>query len=200
MKRKVKISVLLLFLGLASLQAEEEFYRESGLASWYGPGFQGKLTANGERFDTNKLTAAHKSLPFGSLVRVINRENGKEVVVRINDRGPFVPGRIIDLSRAAAARIEMLENGTVPVHLELLEPVAGIAETEAQSLSIQVASFSQPENAENLRSRLRESNLEASIVRSGAYHRVMIEDVGRDELEEVLEVLTRIGYPQPLIR
>lgn len=91
-----------------------------GVASWYGPGFEGNLTANGEVFDTSKLTAAHQILPFGTLVRVTNLENGLAVVVRINDRGPFVDGRIIDLSRVAAERIDMVESGTAQVRLELL--------------------------------------------------------------------------------
>jgi rare lipoprotein A len=77
-------------------------WQESGIASWYGPGFHGKRTASGERFNTNELTAAHKTLPFGTRVRVKSQVNGKQVVVRINDRGPFIKGRIIDLSQAAA--------------------------------------------------------------------------------------------------
>lgn len=91
-----------------------------GVASWYGPGFEGNLTANGEVFDTSKLTAAHQTLPFGTLVRVTNLGNGLAVVVRINDRGPFVGGRIIDLSKAAAERIDMVVSGTAQVRLELL--------------------------------------------------------------------------------
>ncbi len=91
-----------------------------GVASWYGPGFEGNLTANGEVFDTSKLTAAHQTLPFDTLVRVTNLENGLAVVVRINDRGPFVDGRIIDLSRAAAERLDMIGSGTARVRLELL--------------------------------------------------------------------------------
>jgi rare lipoprotein A len=77
-------------------------WSEQGIASWYGPRFQGKLTANGERFNTQTLTAAHKTLPFGTRVRVRSLSDAKEVIVRINDRGPFVKGRIIDLSQAAA--------------------------------------------------------------------------------------------------
>ena len=74
----------------------------SGMASWYGPGFQGRRTASGEIFNTNALTAAHRTLPFGTRVRVVNKRNGRSVVVRINDRGPFVRGRVIDLSKSAA--------------------------------------------------------------------------------------------------
>lgn len=91
-----------------------------GAASWYGPGFAGRRTANGEIFDPSQLTAAHRSLPFGTQLRVINLDNGRSVTVRINDRGPFVRGRIIDLSRAAAERIGMVGSGTAQVRLELL--------------------------------------------------------------------------------
>ena len=92
----------------------------SGAASYYGKRFHGRRTANGERFNMNAMTAAHKSLPFGTKVRVTNRRNGKSVVVRINDRGPYHGGRIIDLSRAAAARIGMLGAGTARVKLDVL--------------------------------------------------------------------------------
>jgi rare lipoprotein A len=88
-----------------------------GKASWYGPGFDGKRTASGERFDMNDLTAAHRTLPFGTRVRVRNALNGREVVVRINDRGPRIKERIIDLSRAAAAALDLLQAGEAPVIL-----------------------------------------------------------------------------------
>jgi len=88
-----------------------------GRASWYGPGFHGKRTASGERFDMNDLTAAHRTLPFGTRVRVLNSQNGREVVVRINDRGPHIRDRIIDLSKAAATAIDLLQAGEAPVVL-----------------------------------------------------------------------------------
>jgi rare lipoprotein A len=88
-----------------------------GKASWYGPGFHGKRTASGERFDMNDLTAAHRTLPFGTRVRVRNIQNGREVVVRINDRGPHIRDRIIDLSKAAAAAIDLVQAGEAPVVL-----------------------------------------------------------------------------------
>lgn len=90
---------------------------ERGKASWYGPGFHGKRTASGERFDMNALTAAHRTLAFGTRVLVRNTRNGREVVVRINDRGPHVRDRIIDLSKAAAAEIDLLQAGEAPVVL-----------------------------------------------------------------------------------
>ena len=92
----------------------------SGKASWYGPGFHGRRTANGEVFNSNDLTAAHRSLPFGTKVRVTNINNGRSVVVRINDRGPFSGGRIIDLSAGAARSINMINSGVAPVRVEVL--------------------------------------------------------------------------------
>lgn len=92
----------------------------NGTASWYGPGFHGKKTASGEIYDQNKLTAAHKTVPLGSKARVTNLENGSTVEVEINDRGPFVEGRIIDLSRAAAGVLGFVESGTAPVKVELV--------------------------------------------------------------------------------
>ena len=94
--------------------------REKGIASWYGGKFHGRKTASGERYDMNKLTAAHKTLPFGTRVRVTNLDTGHKVVVRINDRGPFMRGRIIDLSHAAARKVNMIQAGTARVLVEVL--------------------------------------------------------------------------------
>ncbi|MBK8817287.1 MAG: septal ring lytic transglycosylase RlpA family protein [Methylococcaceae bacterium] len=93
-------------------------HKEVGEASWYGPGFQGKETANGETFDQKELTAAHPSLPMGTKAKVTNLENGKKVDVRINDRGPYAEGRVIDLSSAAAKKLDMKEDGSTQVKIE----------------------------------------------------------------------------------
>ena len=92
----------------------------NGTASWYGPRFHGKKTASGEIYDQNKLTAEHKTVPLGSKARVTNLDNGNTVEVEINDRGPFIEGRIIDLSRAAARALGFVESGTAPVRVELI--------------------------------------------------------------------------------
>jgi rare lipoprotein A len=94
--------------------------RLSGMASWYGPGFHGNRSASGERYNQNALTAAHRSLPFGTKVRVINTRNGRSVVVRINDRGPHIRGRIIDLSAAAARIVGVMQSGVAPVRVEVM--------------------------------------------------------------------------------
>ena len=95
-------------------------YEERGIASYYGKKFHGRRTASGERFNMHELTAAHRTLPFGTVVRVKNLNNGREVRVRINDRGPFKKGRIIDLSRAAAKKLNMIEAGVAPVRIKVV--------------------------------------------------------------------------------
>ncbi|NJK57044.1 MAG: septal ring lytic transglycosylase RlpA family protein [Pleurocapsa sp. SU_5_0] len=92
----------------------------SGNASWYGPGFDGRLTANGETYDQQEMTAAHPDLEFGTKVKVTNLQNGRSVIVRINDRGPFIRDRIIDLSAAAASALNMISSGVAPVRLTIL--------------------------------------------------------------------------------
>lgn len=98
------------------------FQRIEGWASWYGPGFDGGQTANGETFNQYDLTAAHPSLPFGTKVRVTNKDNGQSVVVRINDRGPYAGGRVLDLSTGAAEAIGMIGSGVAPVQIDVLTP------------------------------------------------------------------------------
>lgn len=92
-----------------------------GQASWYGPGFHGRLTANGEIYNQNAMTAAHPSLRFGTRVRVTNLNNGRSVIVRINDRGPYAGGRVIDLSAAAARSLNMINTGVAPVEVTILQ-------------------------------------------------------------------------------
>ena len=102
-------------------------YDVVGIASWYGPGFHGKTTANGERYDMHGLTAAHKTLPFGTKVRVTNLANDRSLVVRINDRGPFVKGRIIDLSKRAAERLGFIRAGKAKVRVQIVGKQVGDA-------------------------------------------------------------------------
>ncbi|MFP4318077.1 MAG: septal ring lytic transglycosylase RlpA family protein [Phormidium sp.] len=101
-------------------KSDPVLYEEEGIASWYGPGFEGNQTANGEIFNSQEITAAHLELPFGTEVRVTNLDNGRSLVVRINDRGPYTGGRIIDLSAGAAEELGMIHTGTAPVVLEVL--------------------------------------------------------------------------------
>ena len=103
-----------------TIRPEVGRHSEKGIASWYGKKFHGRRTANGERFDMYALTAAHRSLPFGTKVRVTNLENGRSVMVRVNDRGPFIRGRVIDLSYAAAKDLRMVRQGVVKVEITLV--------------------------------------------------------------------------------
>ena len=168
-----------------------------GIASWYGGKFQGRLTANGEIFDTNQLTAAHRTLPFGTLVRVHNPADGSSVVVRINDRGPFVDNRIIDLSRAGADAIGMTAHGIAPVRLEIMH-----VPNDHQFHTIQVASFGNRGSANELRDRLRASGIEAAIESPSEppVHRVIVQGVGVDEVDAVRADLSRLGFDNVLVR
>ncbi len=178
---------------LALAQTEHEL---DGLASWYGGKFQGRLTANGEVFDTNQLTAAHRTLPFGTIVRVINPVTEQSVVVRINDRGPFVEGRVIDLSRAAAEAIGIAAAGVAPVRVEIIHLPA-----ERTTRTIQVASFSQRDNALALYQRLRSHGFEPAIEdASGGVHRVVLPDVPIVSLDDHRNRLASIGHPNVLVR
>jgi rare lipoprotein A len=125
-------------------------YVEEGKASWYGVPFNGRRAANGEIFDMNTLVAAHRTLPFGSILRVTNLNNGRDVQVRVIDRGPFVGDRILDLARAAAVALDMIGTGTAPVRIELLSgpnPAVG-------DFTVQIGAFADRANAERLRDRL----------------------------------------------
>ena len=139
-------------------------FEEEGVASWYGLKFHGELTSNGETYNMYAMSAAHKHLPLPSYVRVTNLENGKQVVVRINDRGPFHQGRVIDLSYAAASKLGYASKGTAKVKLELIKPVLPVGEGETvRAVSstqdkiahfIQVAAFSSLPSAESVRETL----------------------------------------------
>ncbi len=130
-------------------------YAEEGVASWYGPGFHGRRTASGEVYDMYAPTAAHRTLPLGTRVRITNLENGRTAVARINDRGPFVRGRIIDVSYAVARELGMVEQGTARVRVEALEGPSGTRPSGLQGpFAWQVGAFADPANATRLRQRL----------------------------------------------
>jgi rare lipoprotein A len=157
-------------------------YEEKGEASWYGVPFHGRQASNGEIYDMNKLTAAHRTLPFETMVRVTNERNGKSTVVRITDRGPFVNNRIIDLSYAAALEIDSIGPGVVPVRLEVLS--TGI-DPETGFFTIQVGSFRERANAERLRERMSATYSPTLVKRydtsSGVFYRVHVGKVSGEE-------------------
>lgn len=132
-------------------------FAQKGIASWYGRDFHGKRTSNGEVYNMNSLTAAHKTLPFNSVVVVTHRQTGKSVTVRINDRGPFVGNRIIDLSYGAASKLGMIDTGTAPVNLRVIRgaqssPPQNAAGTSAKKgiYSVQVGVFEDLDNARKI--------------------------------------------------
>ena len=124
---------------------------QTGLASWYGPGFHGKQTANGEIYDQHELTAAHKTLPLGTRVMVTNEDTNQSIEVRVNDRGPFVTGRIIDLSYAAARNIGVHGPGVAPVRVEVLAAAAPVL---AVSYAVQLGSYADAGQASALKARM----------------------------------------------
>lgn len=125
-----------------------EGWTQSGVASWYGPGFHGKPTASGETYDQEEMTAAHRTLPLGTRVRVTVPATGRTTELTVNDRGPFVEGRILDVSRAAARRLGFLREGTARVRIEVLA-------LPERCHRVQVGSFRDGSNARRLRDRLR---------------------------------------------
>ena len=135
-------------------------YREDGVASWYGRDFHGKTTANGERYNMYAMTAAHKLLPLGTKVRVTHLRNGKSIVVRVNDRGPFVGDRIIDLSYASAKELGMIGTGTARVRVEAIETFGGASPGDMNGrFYIQIAALSSQASAQDLVRRLQNRNL-----------------------------------------
>jgi rare lipoprotein A len=178
-------------------------YTEEGNASWYGVPFNGRRASNGEIYDMHKLTAAHRTLPFDTVVRVTNLSNGKSTVVRITDRGPFVDHRIIDLSMAAAREIDSIGPGVVPVRLELLS--AGIDPTSG-FFTVQVGAFRDRGNAERLRQRLNASYSPIFIQRydspDGLFYRVRVGKVpGENAAHQFGEQLrSREGFTPMVVR
>ncbi len=149
-------------------KTEELIPFQTGIASWYGKKFHGRLTASGEVYDMYKMTAAHKTLPLGSIVVVENLENGKRVTVKVNDRGPFVKGRIIDMSYAAAKKLGFAEKGLARVRIYLVN------REEAQGIcySVQLGAFSIRENASRFVRRLKRMGIKARVVKLGEYYKV----------------------------
>jgi len=189
-----KLLPLIMLVVSAVLWADPEM---EGLASWYGGKFHGRLTSSGEVFDTNTMTAAHKVLPFGALVKVTNLDNGLSAVVKINDRGPFVEGRIIDLSRAAADEIGMLGQGVAPVSLEIV----AFASADRDVYAIQVGAYGLEANAERAKLALESAGLFVTIEKTGLnVARVLVRGVPAALLPETRRKVESLGFLQYLLR
>lgn len=183
-------------------------YVERGIASWYGRKFHGRKTSSGEPYDMYAMTAAHKSLPLPTYARVTNLKNGRTVVVRINDRGPFHDNRLIDLSYAAASKLGVLKQGTALVEVRALDPAHPAPEPEPDPDSdeqvlgqvfIQVGAFASRQNAEQMRRRLRARDVGQVGIQEGAsgeqrVYRVRIGPLASVAVaDETAEVLRQIG-------
>jgi rare lipoprotein A len=174
---------------------------EEGKASWYGAPFHGRQASNGETYDMYKFTAAHRTLPFNTMVRVTNTTNGKSTTVRITDRGPFVDNRIIDLSYAAAKQIESIGPGVVTVQLEILSAI----DPNEGTFTIQVGAFHDKANAEKLEQRLRAAYPSVAIqsfnsAKGGSFYRVHVGKISGEEAAKKMseELHAREGV-KPLI-
>jgi rare lipoprotein A len=206
MKKLTLFLIIFLFFGMNS------FAEQWGLASWYGGDFNGKKTANGEIFNTNEHTAAHNTLPFDTVVKVTNLYNLKTTVVRINDRGPFRKGRIIDLSKAAAADLDMLDSGVIPVRIEIVkksegevEPVKPVKPVEpvagSESYRIQVGAFREPANAERAKRLISAKNLNVVIeITNTGFHRVFVDKVPKNSLKQIEKILHDLGFHDFIVR
>ena len=152
-------------------------YTEEGVASWYGKDFHGKKTANGETYNMHGMTAAHKILPFGTQLRVTNLDNNRFIMVRVNDRGPFVANRIIDLTKTGAEQLDMIGPGTARVRLESVGAIPGQTGTDLTgSFYVQIGSFSVKDNAHRLAESMaiRHFNARVVFVPDLNFHRVQI--------------------------
>lgn len=171
---------------------------EEGVASWYGPNFHGKLTANGEKYDMHGLTAAHRTLPFNTVLEVENKDNGKKVKVRINDRGPFAKDRIIDLSKKAAEEIEMVGPGTANVLLRLIDGDLENSRTtnlKVATYTVQLASFDEEYKAYAHSRKIKGSRVEKINLQGGTVYRVYYGVyVKEDEAKEQQQKLDRQGF------
>ncbi len=191
---------LAVFIILSGCRARVDYFPEgsvqTGVASWYGEEFHGKSTSSHEIYDMNDLTAAHNTLPLGTYVMVTNLDNGKSVTVRINDRGPFVKNRVIDLSYAAARAIDLIGPGTAPVKLEVLRNLS--PPMTAQKFSVQVGSFVSRPNATALEGELKKgfAGVYITIYKTSTqtYFRVRIKARTLDDARRVAENLAARGY------
>jgi rare lipoprotein A len=177
-------------------------YEEQGISSWYGGKFHGRLTSSGEPYDMYAMTAAHRSLPLPTYVRVRNLSNGRSIVVKVNDRGPFHPNRIIDLSYVAALKLDMVRAGTALVQVTAIDPQHGAPApppAPAPDLYLQVGAFSQRGNAERLQARLGATLDEPVRIQrleqpTAPLYRVQIGPLASVErLDRLAEQLQRLG-------
>ncbi|MBQ3670446.1 MAG: septal ring lytic transglycosylase RlpA family protein [Treponema sp.] len=201
--RKLKSLFSVLLLTMFTSAFADTLYKSSVVASYYADKYNGRKTSSGEIFNMNAYTAAHKTLPFNTVVRVTNLENGKSVQVRINDRGPFVAGREIDLSKAAAAKIDMVKTGTAKVRLDIVSSSKEIPvyETTTEKWDIQLGAFSQRANAQTFAKRLMSAGFENVVYqKTENLTKVVIKDVATDDVQAILDKLEAKGFTDYFVR
>lgn len=200
-RRNIQTGIILLAILTLSYCARARFIpgggaNQTGMASWYGSDFHGRRTSNSEIYNMYDLTAAHKTLPFGTKVMVTNLANGLSACVRINDRGPFVKGRIIDLSLAAARLLDMVGPGTAPVRLDILRDQP--RSLKPVSYAVQVGAFTYEDNAQSLERELcrkyRDVNISAVETAIRTYYRVRVLAKNREASETIARKLSADGY------
>lgn len=169
-------------------------FTETGIASWYGNKFHGHLTSNGEYYDMYSMTAAHKHLPLPSYVRVTHLENGKSVVVRVNDRGPFHPQRVIDLSFAAAYKLDMLDTGTAPVRVEAIEFKSPL---QGHEYYIQLVASSNPDKLQKITAELPKDwqKLATTEQKNGLY-KLLLGPYPQAQANRTLQRVRSQGFPR----
>ena len=192
------------------LQSARGFIEE-GIASWYGPGFHGKRTANGEIYDMHAMTAAHKILPLGSIVRVTNKNNGRSLVLRINDRGPFADDRVIDLSRAAAEKLDVVGKGTAPVRITALDEAPQTASAAARAsgqtpklnagpggrIFLQVGAFPDRDDAREMARQMENLGYKGRYLYAGSVKRWRVQlgpVASRDMAEDMKQRLVDVAH------
>ena len=178
--------IILVVSGCAAIPPYKQGYRTSGLASWYGSDFHGRKTANGETYDMYGLTAAHRTLPFGTVLRVTNPISGRAVDVRVNDRGPFVSGRILDLSYGAAQSLGTVGKGVTKVEMEIVSAVQDRA-----VFLVQLGTFSVPQNADRVKQKVEKFYQKVYIEPTGADRRLYRVRVGPFESRKEAESAAR---------
>jgi len=178
-------------------------YVQRGTASWYGTKFHGRKTSSGEPYDMRLATAAHKTLPIPSYAEVTNLDNGRKVIVKINDRGPFKEDRLIDLSYAAALRLDMIGTGTAPVEVRVIDThglqVAATGPDTVDQTWLQIGAYGERDGAEKLAKRLTKANLEpVSIQQSQSVFRVWLGPyISNNEINAVIEKAIELGFERP---
>ncbi|MBN1273598.1 MAG: septal ring lytic transglycosylase RlpA family protein [Candidatus Aminicenantes bacterium] len=189
------IAIFFILSGCSRVHTLPEYKVQIGPASWYGPDFHGKQTSNKEVYNMYDMTAAHKTLPFNTFVMVTNLLNGKSVTVRINDRGPFIEDRIIDLSYAAARVLDMVGTGVVPVRIEVLEDIS--PKKNSRKYFVQAGAFIYKHNALSLKKRLEPDFPGVTIysykTETQTYYRVRIEAKDNEDALVIAQKLKEKG-------